>query len=146
MTLRFLCPWDHLYRTNIIKEQWNEIDRWNGAGPHYSEYTGCSLKYYFCYFWVILFLHVIVNILVKLATSKPFRNCGSLLEMVVHGIENCNMPTIFRDWDLDKGSMEAHKKKHFRVLVEMNLMILIRAVFHAIMIIPILNTGKNMVQ
>ena len=90
----------YLYQTNITKEQWNEIDRWNHttkSGPPYSEYTGFDLKTYFLFFWVILSVHVIVNILVKLATSKPFRNCGSLVEMVVHGIENCNMPTIFRD-------------------------------------------------
>ena len=138
----------YLYQTNITKEQWNEIDRWNNetnVGPDYSEYTGCNLKYCFIYFWVILSLHVIVNILVKLATSKPFRNCGSLVEMLVHGMENANMPTVYRDWDLDKGSMEAHKKKHFRVLVEMILMIIVRAVFHAIMLIPVIITGKNMV-
>ena len=63
--------------------------------------------------------------------------------MMVHGLENVNMPTLWRDWDLDKGSMEDHKKKHTKVLVEMILVIIIRAVFHGIMIIPIIITGNN---
>ena len=61
--------------------------------------------------------------------------------MFVHGMENANVPTVFQDWDLDTGSMEAHKKKHFRVLVEMILIIIVRAVFHAIMLIPLIITG-----
>ena len=66
--------------------------------------------------------------------------------MVIHGIENVNMPTVFRDWDLDKGSMADHKQKHTKALLEMKLIILVRAVFHAIMIIPIIFTGKNKLQ
>ena len=67
----------YLYKTNITKEQWNKIDRYNyntDNGPHYSEYTGCSLTEYFLYFWVIMFIHVIMNMLIKAATSRPFRN------------------------------------------------------------------------
>ena len=67
-----------------------------------------------------------------------FRKCRSLLEWIVHGLENVNMPTVWRDWDMDKGSIEDHKNRRTRVLVEMVLMMVVRAVFHAVMVLPII--------
>ena len=61
-----------------------------------------------------------------------------MLEWIVHGLENVNMPTVWRDWDMDKGSIEDHKNRRTRVLVEMVLMMVVRAVFHAVMVLPII--------
>ena len=137
----------YLYQANITKEQWNKIDRWdytNNVGPHYTLYTGFNLRQYFLYFWLILIVHVFINILVKIATSEHFRkNCDSFLEMIVHGLENANMPSCWRDWDLDHGSLEDHKQRHAKVLVEMILIMITRALFHLIMLTPVFYTGNN---
>ena len=66
-----------------------------------------------------------------------FRKC-SLLEWIAHGLENANMPTVWKDWDMDKGSIEDHKNRRTRVLVEMLLLMVVRAVFHAVMVLPII--------
>ena len=136
-----------LYKANITKEQWNKIDRWdyiNNVGPSYSDYTGFGLHQYFLYYWIILFFHVLINILVKLVASKHFKkNCASLLEKMVHGLENANMPVVWHDWDLDKGSLEDHRQRHFKVLVEMVSIMVIRTIFHLIMLVPVLYTGDN---
>ena len=62
--------------------------------------------------------------------------------MIVHGLENANMPTVFRDWDMEKGSVKDHKRRQTRVLLEMLLMMVVRTAFHAIMLLPIIFTGK----
>ena len=66
----------YLYKTNITKEQWYEIDRYDydlETGPSYSEYTVYNLDQYFIFFWIILLVHIFINIVIKLALAKPFR-------------------------------------------------------------------------
>ena len=48
-----------------------------------------------------------------------------------------NRPT----WDMDNGSVEDHKRRHKKVLVEMMLTIFVRFIIHAIMLVPIIFTG-----
>ena len=62
---------------------------------------------------------------------------------MVHGLENANMPSVYRDWDLDHGSLEDHKQRHTKVLVEMILIMITRALFHLLMLIPVFYTGNN---
>ena len=35
------------------------------------------------------------------------------------------MPAVFRDWDMDDGSVEDHRQRHKKVMVEMTLTIFI---------------------
>ena len=53
------------------------------------------------------------------------------------------MPSVFRDWDMDNGSVEDHKRRHKKVLVEMMLTIFVRFFIHAIMLVPVIFTGKK---
>ena len=62
--------------------------------------------------------------------------------MIVHGLENANMPTVWQDWDMEKGSVREHKRRQTRVILEMLLMMVVRAAFHALMLLPIIFTGK----
>ena len=62
--------------------------------------------------------------------------------MIVHGLENANMPTVWQDWDMEKGSVTDHKRRQTRVILEMLLMMVVRAAFHALMLLPIIFTGK----
>ena len=61
--------------------------------------------------------------------------------MIVHGLENANMPTVWADWDMGKGMVKEHKKRQTRVLIEMVLIMGVRAAFHVLMLLPIIFTG-----
>ena len=60
----------------------------------------------------------------------------------MHGLENANMPTVWQDWDMEKGSVRDHKRRQTRVILEMLLIMVVRAAFHALMLLPIIFTGK----
>ena len=64
------------------------------------------------------------------------------MEMLVHGLENANIPTVWRDWDMDQGDRNDHKRRQTRVILEMLMMMVVRAAFHSLMILPIIFTGK----
>ena len=63
--------------------------------------------------------------------------------MLVHGLENANIPTVWRDWDMDQGDRNDHKRRQTRVFLEILIMMVVRAAFHSLMILPIIFTGKN---
>ena len=52
------------------------------------------------------------------------------------------MPTVWQDWDMEKGSVTDHKRRQTKVIIEMLLMMVVRAGFHALMLLPIIFTGK----
>ena len=89
-------------------------------------------------------LHVFLNALAKIICSEDFRTSGtsSLLFKLVHCVENTNIPTVWVDWDEREGTLEEHKERHDQVLKEMNVMMGIRAFFNALMLTPIIYTGK----
>ena len=62
--------------------------------------------------------------------------------MIVHGLENANMPTVWQDWDMEKGSVRDHKRRQTRVILEMLLMMVVRAAFHTLFLLPIIFTGE----
>ena len=63
--------------------------------------------------------------------------------MIVHGLENVNMPSPWRDWDMDRGGIGEHKRRRTRVLLEMIVIMVVRSAFHAIMVLPVIITGKR---
>ena len=141
---------DKIHLFNTTPFSWSDIDRWNYTDPSnpippsYSLFTGYSLAEYFTMFWIILLLHTYINILVKVAVSEHFRKFCSFknsLEVIVHGIENTNIPTVWKDWDTDVGCVDDHRKRHRKVIIEMVLIMLARNVFHVIMLFPYFYTG-----
>ena len=56
------------------------------------------------------------------------------LEVVVYVLENINTPTVWRDWDTDAGTDDLYTIKHRKVVIEMVLMMLVRNLFHFIML------------
>ena len=144
---RNLTPTDVLYlhKANVT---WSDMNRWdysdptNPTPPPYTLYTAFTLTQYFVGFWVIFFLHVISNVIIKKICSKHFRkNCKSVLAMLLHGVENTNMATVWQDWDVDKGTREDHRDRHSQVIKEMVAIMINKAVFHALMLCPIIYTG-----
>ena len=66
----------YLYKMNITKDQWNQIDRFNyedKIGIPYPEYTVLPLDQYFIFFWILLIVHMSLNVIIKLAISSSFR-------------------------------------------------------------------------
>ena len=61
--------------------------------------------------------------------------------MVIHGLENTNLATVWRDWDVDKGTIDDHKERHSEVVKEMVAIMINKAVFHTLMLGPIIFTG-----
>ena len=53
------------------------------------------------------------------------------------------MPAVFRDWDMDDGSVEDHRHRHKKVMVEMTLTIIVRFIFQSVMLVPVVFTGLN---
>ena len=62
--------------------------------------------------------------------------------MIVHGLENASIPSVWRDWDMDKGGIEDHERRRTRVLWEMVAIMVVRSVFHALMVLPVIITGN----
>ena len=63
--------------------------------------------------------------------------------MIVHGLENVSIPSVWRDWDMDKGGIGDHKRRRTRVLLEMVAIMVVRSVFHALMVLPVIITGNG---
>ena len=68
-----------------------------------------------------------------------------MLAKVIHCFENTNIPTVWMDWDEKDGSIEDHKKRHGQVVKEMIVIMIIRIIFHAVMLAPIVYTGKEFI-
>ena len=78
--------------------------------------------------------------IIKVACSQKFRR-STVFQMLIHSIECVSMPSVFRDWDMDEGSVEEHKCRQKKVLVEMTLTIIVRFIFQSVMLVPIVYTG-----
>ena len=90
----------------------------------------------------MILAHSYFNLVIKVACSTKFRQ-ATILQMILHSVECVSMPSVFRDWDMDNGSVEDHKCRHKKVLVEMMITIFVRFIIHAIMFVPVIFTGKN---
>ena len=58
-------------------------------------------------------------------------------------MENTNIPTVWMDWEEKKGSIEDHIRRHGQVMKEMVVIMVIRTIFNAVMMSPVIYTGKN---
>ena len=85
-------------------------------------------------------VHAYFNLIIKIASSPKFRH-ATVLQMVIHAVECVSMPSVFRDWDMDEGSVEEHRCRQKKVVVEMTLTIIVRFIFQSVMLVPIVYTG-----
>ena len=135
---------------------WTDLNRWTYTtdrynnsvplnAPEYTMYTYFTLQEYSIGFGILLFIQICITALAKIFCSEDFRKSGSssLLFKFVHCIENSNIPTVWMDWEEQKGSIEDHKRRHGQVLKEMVVIMIIRSIFNAIMLTPIVYTGDR---
>ena len=135
-----------IYLNNTKPFNLTDLNKYNytsDSGPHYSVYTYFSLQEYFIGFWLLFFLHTCLNALAKILCCEDFRNNwnSSLLFKFIHCVENTNIPTVWMDWEEKKGSIEDHKRRHGQVLKEMVVIMIIRTIFNAVLLTPIIYTG-----
>ena len=139
---------DILHLHNNGNFLWIDIDRWNYKDvnnpkpPKYTLYTMFTAGQYFGFFWLILTLQICVNIFIKRITSQSFRKEANLLQKFMHGLENCNIPSLWKDWDEGFGSVDEHKQRFRKSNIEMVSTIFTSLIFNSLMLLPFCFTGK----
>ena len=123
--------------------RWNYTDPSNPEAPDYSLYTGLTAKMTLMAFFLLLSLHTLMVGLVKLCTSEEFRSRdGSSFRKMIHVISNINIPTPFRDWDVDDVSVEEHRWRHWMTEMEMGCLFIVNTVFSLALLGPLWYTGQ----
>ena len=141
-----MTPNDILALNNMTRSvSWTTIDRWDYNNkpqpPPYLLYTGLSLGHTFVAFLVLMVLHLIAITLVKLISVKK-RNEESWFNIMVHVIENINIPFLYKDWDTEDLTVAEFKQRLKEVNIEMAWTYGINFVFNILMFCPFWWTGK----
>lgn len=127
---------------------WSELDRWtyedalNPVAPHYSLYTGLSLKMTFVAFFVISTVQFFFVWFVKNRTSEEFRNSRSYFAKFTHVVLNLNLAFPYKDWDEGKHTIEEYKERFRRTKIEMLASLMTNFVISLVMLTPLLITGN----
>ena len=140
---------------------WSQLDRFDYTDPEkpspppYSLYTGLSLKNTFIGFMIICVTQFAVIFLIKIILAKQFRR-SSKLNQVIHVIENINIPTPYKDWDVSDNEdndndnevqiflhilIEKFKQRLKKVEKEMLVLFISNSVFTVISMLPLWYTG-----
>ena len=80
--------------------------------------------------------------IVKMLTSKEFREGGLRFHKVIHLITCSNIPTVYRDWDHEDVSVEEHRRRYKRTEKEMGCLLLVNTVFSLVLLGPLWYTGQ----
>ena len=131
---------------------WKKLDRWDyslgaqGTPPHYSLYTGTSLRTTFYLFFILSGLQLLLTLLVKIYTSRHFYKRGQFLNKFLHLLLSLNFASPFEDWDQGNSSVKEYKERHKQTNNEMLWSLAVNAVFSLLMLVPIWYTGETQVQ
>ena len=134
---------------------WGELDRWKypnnstnpdvGIPPHYSEYTGLSLKWTFILFFFLSGAQFLSMLLIKNSTSRKFSMQEDFFNKFVHLILSLNHSFPFEDWDEGRFSIQEYKQRHRQTNIETFWCISVNIFFSFVMLIPLWYTGKKLV-
>ena len=132
---------------------WGELDRWNnptnstdpddGFPPHYSLYTGLSLKWTFILFFFLSGAQFLSTLLVKYSSSTKFSMQNDYLNKFLHVILSLNHPSPFEDWDQGRFSVKEYKQRHRQTNIEMALCLSVNIFFSFLMLAPLWYTGTR---
>ena len=126
---------------------WSDISRWNTADPEhpippsYTLYTGISLRATLEAFLMILTYHFLSVLLVKICTVKGYVK-ENPFNWFVDVLESINVPSPFRDWDSNKGTVAEHRRRYARVSTEMMCLYAVTFTVTLLMLAPLWWTGK----
>ena len=131
---------------------WGDIDRYNytsTTGPPYSLYTGLTLAQYSKLFLVLLIVQLASVLAVKLRTAvrrRPADKATSWFQVVLHALENTNIPHPWRDWDQDKGDIQHFRRRFKEVNREMFWTMMVNFVFKMLMLVPLWYTVLRIIS
>lgn len=79
--------------------------------------------------------------IVKMFTSKEFREGGLRFQKAIHVVTCSNIPTVYRDWDHEDVSVEEHRRRYKKTETEMGCLLLVNTVFSLVLLGPLWYTG-----
>ena len=130
---------------------WGDIDRWdysqdpNGTPPHYSEYTGLSLKEMFYIFYILLGVQFLTTLVAKMYTSIKFFEKRNFFNKFIHLLMSLNVAIPFEDWDEGRFTVAEYKERQKRTNTEMIFSMAINIIFSVVMLIPVWYTGRQLI-
>ena len=129
---------------------WRDLDRWDyssnnpeGTPPHYSEYTGLSLKWTFILYLVLAGAQLLTTLLVKIFTSKTFVKGKNFLCKFLHLLHSLNLAFPYEDWDQGRFSVQEYRERHRQTNIEMAWSLCVNILFSLVMTAPLWYTGKE---
>ena len=122
---------------------WGELDRTDQLGnpPDYSIYTGLSLHWTFCVFFILSGMQFLVTLLAKILTSNKFARKEDFLDKFLHLVLGLNLAFPFEDWDQEKFGVKEYRQRHRETNIEMAWSLSINIVFSIVMMVPLWFTG-----
>ena len=128
---------------------WSELDRWNYYGspddptpPSYSLYTGLTLKWTFVTFFMLMAFQFLSISLVKIFTSKEFKEDRDIFNKCLHILQNLNFPFVYVDWDEKMVTRDEFQTRYKNTEQEMKWSFIVSSLFSIIMLLPIWFTGR----
>ena len=127
---------------------WGDLDRWDysnsteGTPPHYTEYTGLSLKWTFGLFFMITAAQFITTLIVKICTSMKFCRRENFLNKFLHLLLSLNMASPFEDWDMGRFTTSEYKERQKLTKTEMAWSLSVNIIFSLTMMVPLWYTGQ----
>lgn len=105
------------------------------------DYTYFSLRECFLGFFAIIGLQTFFIFIAKLLTSPAFRRLG-WFDMVIHSIENSNIPFPVEDWEECHGTIQQHRDRKNKVRNEVFTTIFINFCANIVHLVPFTIFGK----
>ena len=130
---------------------WSKITRWNYTGyqqadpPELSLYTYFTIEEYFLIFSITMVFNAMCQVAVKKLFNPDVFKALSKLDVMIHGISCCFIPSPMQEWDGEKGTVDMHIIRMKLVFREMMASIILNFTFHLLLVSPLIILG-NLLQ
>ena len=127
---------------------WSELDRTDYSNPQYpvpptySLYTLLTLQETFVTLIGLSFAQLLATFLIKLRTSKDFKEESSKTNKIIHLLENLNFASPYKDWDDGDFTTQEFKQRARAVRKEVIGTQAIHFISTMVMLLPLWYTGK----
>ena len=111
--------------------------------PDYTLYTGVRLRYYLFMFLANVGTHMLVIFVLKSLFNKAIWNGLTLLEKLIHCLENTNIAYNIKEWDDGKGNACDHKKRMQQNWIEVLVVIITKFIFNISLLSSYIFLGKQ---
>ena len=68
---------------------------------------------------------------------------SNILDMILHAVQNSNIPFPYKDWDVDNGTIEEHRARFGATLTEVNCVMAVNFFFNSLLLGPLIYTGHR---